>query len=92
MQRRTKFQLSLLQLGFTDDDLKSIQNSIQDMKNRKNVFWQVIVYGSHNNISSTIADIPNVSLVCMDNYKSKSNAEINNALLKNYIIWKNKRV
>jgi len=77
---------------FTDDDLKSIQNSIQDMKNRKNVFWQVIVYGSHNNISFTIADIPNVSLVCMDNYKSKSNAEINNALLKNYIIWKNKRV
>lgn len=77
---------------FTDDDLKSIQNSIQYMKNRENVFWQVIVYGSHNNISSTITDIPNVSLVCMDNYKSKSQTEINNALLKDYIIWKNKRI
>lgn len=77
---------------FTDDDLKSIQNSIQYIKNRENVFWQVIVYGSHKNISSAIADIPNVSLVCMDDYKSKSNTEINNALLKDYINWKKKRI
>ncbi len=73
---------------FTDDDISSIQEAVKNMKKRKNVFWQVIVYGSHENISSAIAAISNVSLVCMDDYKSKSNSEINNALMKDYINWK----
>lgn len=73
---------------FTDDDLGSIKKAISNIKNRSKVFWQIIVYGEHKNISSEISDCSNVSLICMDNYASMSNTEFNQILLKDYIAWK----
>jgi len=73
---------------FTDDDGSSINGSVSGMKNRTNVFWQIIVYGKHQSIMSAINGIPNISLVSMENYTSKSDSEINQALLKAYIDWK----
>ena len=73
---------------FTDDDGGSINGAVGGMKNRTDVFWQIIVYGSHNSISSAISGIPNISLVSMTDYASKGESEINQALLKDYINWK----
>ena len=73
---------------FTDDDGGSIKAAVSGMKNRKDVFWQIIVYGSHNSITSAISGIPNISLVCMTDYASKNESEITQALLKDYINWK----
>lgn len=73
---------------FTDDDGSSINGSVSGMKNRTNVFWQIIVYGKHQSIISAINGIPNISLVSMENYTSKSDSEINQTLLKAYIDWK----
>jgi hypothetical protein len=75
---------------FTDDDLGSIKKAVLNIKNKSKVFWQIIVYGEHKNISSEISDCSNASLICMDDYASKSNSEINQILLKDYISWKNK--
>lgn len=75
---------------FTDDDLGSIKKAVLNIKNKSKVFWQIIVYGEHKNISSEISNCSNVSLICMDDYASKSKTEINQMLLKDYISWKNK--
>lgn len=76
---------------FTDDDLGSIKKAILNIKNESKVFWQIIVYGEHKNISSEILDCSNVSLICMDDYASMSKTDINQTLLKDYIEWKFKR-
>lgn len=73
---------------FTDDDGGSINAAVTGMKNRADVFWQIIVYGSHNSITSAISGIPNISLVSMTDYASKNDSEITQALLKDYINWK----
>lgn len=73
---------------FTDDDGDSINAAVTGMKNRADVFWQIIVYGSHNRITSAISGIPNISLVSMTDYASKNDSEITQALLKDYINWK----
>lgn len=75
---------------FTDDDLGSIKKAALNIKNKSKVFWQIIVYGEHKNISSEISNCSNVSLICMDDYASKSKKEINQMLLNDYILWKNK--
>lgn len=74
---------------FTDDDGGSIKAAVSGMKNRTDVFWQIIVYGSHSSITSAISGIPNISLVSMTDYASKNESEITQALLKDYINWKN---
>lgn len=76
---------------FTDDDLGSIKKAILNIKNKSKVFWQIIVYGEHKNISSEISNCSNVSLICMDDYASMSKTDINQTLLKDYIQWKFKR-
>lgn len=73
---------------FTDDDGGSINAAVNGMKNRTDVFWQIIVYGSHSSITSAISGIPNISLVSMTDYTSKNDSEITQALLKDYIDWK----
>lgn len=74
---------------FTDDDGYSINNAITGIKAKDKVFWQIIVYGKeYNSISSTIKDAMNVSVVCMSDYSSQRDEEINNILLKDYISWK----
>lgn len=73
---------------FTDDDGGSIRAAVDGMKKRTTVFWQIIVYGKHTEIKSTINGIHNISLVCMSDYASKSENEINQVLLKDYIEWK----
>lgn len=73
---------------FTDDDGKSIRDALSGMKGRKDVFWQIIVYGNHSEITEAIKDTPNVSLVSMTDYSSMSDEEITRALLRDYIIWK----
>ena len=77
-----------LVIVFTDDDGDSINGAVSGMKKRDDVFWQIIVYGSHNSITSAISGIPNISLVSMDDYASKNDYEITQALLKDYINWK----
>ena len=77
---------------FTDDDGGSINEAVEGMKAKKNVFWQIIVYGGHANIAAAIKGILNISLVCMNDYASKSDSEINQILLKDYISWKTKRI
>lgn len=77
-----------LVIVFTDDDGNSIREALPSMQTRKDVFWQIIVYGSHSEISETIKGSTNISLVSMTDYTSKSDAEITQALLKDYINWK----
>lgn len=73
---------------FTDDDGSSINAAVTGMKNRSDVFWQIIVYGSHKSITSAIKGIPNISIVNMTNYESQNDIEITKAILKDYISWK----
>lgn len=73
---------------FTDDDGGSINEAVVGMKSRTDVFWQIIVYGPHNSITSAISGIPNISLVNMTDYASKSDSDITQVLLKDYIEWK----
>lgn len=74
---------------FTDDDGSSIKNALDGMKNKSKVFWQLIVYGKdHSNISNAIAGVNNASVVCLNDYASKSDKEINEILLKDYVVWK----
>ena len=77
-----------LVIVFTDDDGNSIREAVSGMQARKDVFWQIIVYGNHSEISEAIKDSTNISLVSMSDYASRSDAEITQALLKDYINWK----
>lgn len=77
-----------LVIVFTDDDGESIKDAVPGMKKRTDVFWQVIVYGDHAQIDDAIKDNPNISLVSMTDYASKTDEEITKALLKDYINWK----
>lgn len=73
---------------FTDDDGTSIREAVSGMKKRTDVFWQIIVYGKHTEIDDAIKDKPNISLVSMTDYASKTDEEITKTLLKDYINWK----
>ena len=73
---------------FTDDDGGSIRDAVNGMKSRSNVFWQIIVYGKHKEIMTTINGIPNISLVSMSDYTAKNDSDINHSLLNAYIEWK----
>lgn len=77
-----------LVIVFTDDDGSSIRGALSGMQARTDVFWQIIVYGQHSVISEAIKDTPNISLVSMTDYASKTDEEITQALLKGYINWK----
>lgn len=77
-----------LVIVFTDDDGNSIKEALPGMKARKDVFWQIIVYGKHSEVTEAIKGATNISLVSMTNYASKSDEEITQALLKDYINWK----
>lgn len=74
---------------FTDDDGVSISNAISGIQAKENVFWQIIVYGtSHDKISNAISSVKNASIKSLTDYASKSETEINQLLLKDYIDWK----
>lgn len=74
---------------FTDDDSSSIKNAINGMKQRSKVFWQIIVCGSSStNIQNTITNVENTSVVSLNDYSSKTDEEISQILLKDYINWK----
>ena len=74
---------------FTDDDSSSIENAINGMKQRSKVFWQIIVCGSSStNIQNTITNVENTSVVSLNDYSSKTDEEISQILLKDYIGWK----
>ena len=74
---------------FTDDDSDSIKNAINGMKQRSKVFWQIIVCGSSStNIQNTITNVENTSVVSLNDYSSKTDEEISQILLKDYINWK----
>jgi hypothetical protein len=74
---------------FTDDDKDSIANAIPAMQKKSNVFWQIIVYGvSHDNITRSISNVGNTSVVSLTEYASKTDEEISTLLLKDYIDWK----
>lgn len=78
---------------FTDDDVSSIQNAITGMESRKDVFWQIIVYGNeHTNISNTISNVNNTSVIGITDYKSLSDMKISQVLLEDYIVWKKDRL
>lgn len=74
---------------FTDDDSNSIKEAITAMQQRTEVFWQIIVYeSSYNNITESISNITNTSVITMTDYASKTDEQISHALLKDYIEWK----
>lgn len=74
---------------FTDDDSDSISAAVEGMKQRKNVFWQIIAYEQEvNNIKEAIKSINNISVISLSNYRSKTDDEISEMLLKDYVIWK----
>lgn len=74
---------------FTDDDSSSIAAAISAMQKRNNVFWQIIVYGvSLENITKSISNVSNTSVISLTDYASKSDEQISQLLLKDYIDWK----
>lgn len=74
---------------FTDDDSSSIAAAISAMQKRNNVFWQIIVYGvSLENITKSISNVTNTSVISLTDYASKSEEQISQLLLKDYIDWK----
>ncbi len=76
---------------FTDDDSGSISAAVEGMKQRKNVFWQIIAYEQNvTNIKAAIRNIRNISVVSLSNYQNKSDDEIYEVLLKDYLVWKTK--
>lgn len=76
----------------TDDDQASIRGAIDGMKSRNKVFWQIIIYDSDINvIKEAISNNKNISVVNMSDYENKTDSEISNLLLKDYILWKQKK-
>ena len=74
---------------FTDDDSASIASAISAMQNRDKVFWQIIVYDVPlENITKSISNVTNTSVVSLTDYNSKEDEEISEVLLKEYINWK----
>lgn len=77
---------------FTDDDSSSISAAVEGMKQRKNVFWQIIAYEQDvKNIKAATMGIRNTSIISLSNYQSKTDYEISEILLKDYIVWKSIR-
>jgi hypothetical protein len=61
------------------------------MKQRKNVFWQIIAYEQDvKNIKAAIKNRKNISVVSLFDYQNKTDEDISEILLKNYIMWKSK--
>ena len=62
------------------------------MKQRKNVFWQIIAYEQDvKNIKAATKNIRNTSIISLSNYQSKRDEEISEMLLKDYVVWKSKK-
>ncbi len=77
---------------FTDDDSGSISAAVEGMKQRKNVFWQIIAYEQDvKNIKAATKSIRNTSIISLSNYQSKRDEEISEMLLKDYVVWKSKK-
>ena len=77
---------------FTDDDSESISAAVEGMKKRKNVFWQIIAYEQDvKNIKAATKNIKNTSIISLSNYQSKTDDEISEMLLKDYVVWKSKK-
>ena len=77
---------------FTDDDSGSISAAVEGMKQRKNVFWQIIAYEQDvKNIKAATKNIRNTSIISLSNYQSKRDEEISEMLLKDYVVWKSKK-
>lgn len=77
---------------FTDDDACSISNAVSAMQERSNVFWQIIVYGGpFDNITKSISNVANTSVVSLTDYASKTDEQISELLLKDYIVWKKRQ-
>ena len=77
---------------FTDDDSGSISAAVEGMKQRKNVFWQIIAYEQDvKNIKAATKNIRNTSIISLSNYQSKKDEEISEMLLKDYVVWKSKK-
>ena len=74
---------------FTDDDSNSISAAIEGMKRREQVFWQIIAYERDvKSIMAAIKNIKNTSVVTLSDYQNRTDEEISNLLLKDYIKWK----
>lgn len=77
---------------FTDDDSGSISAAVEGMKQRKNVFWQIIAYEQDvKNIKTATKNIKNTSIISLSNYQNKTDNEISELLLKDYVKWKSKK-
>lgn len=58
----------------TDDDAVSIAQAVPKMQSRSDIFWQIIVYGGHDNLSNAVDNVSNVSVVGMNDYASMSDS------------------
>ena len=69
---------------FTDDDSSSISAAVEGMKQRKNVFWQIIAYEQDvKNIKAAIKNRKNISVVSLFDYQNKTDKSIEK-ILSNY--------
>lgn len=82
-------QSNTLAIIFTDDDGSSIAGAIAGMKNRKDVFWQIISYEQNcGNIRRSINAMKNASLITLHDYANRSKEEIQSMLVEGYVKWR----
>lgn len=82
-------QSNTLVIIFTDDDGSSIAGAIAGMKNRKDVFWQIISYEQNcGNIRRSINAMKNASLITLHDYANRSKEEIQSMLVEGYVKWR----
>lgn len=80
-----------LVLIFTDGEDSSCSNAIAKMKSKKEVFWQIIGYGTgFEKMAEDIADLPNASFVMSENFDKLDSSAQREQLLSAYINWKNR--
>lgn len=78
-----------LAIIFTDDDGVSIAGAIPTMKERKDVFWQIISYEQNcSNIRRNINLMKNASLVSLYDYANQSKDQIQSMIVEGYIKWR----
>lgn len=76
---------------FTDDDANSINDAISAMENKRDIFWQIIVYEKKfTNIQNAVKGKSNIDVVCLKNYSNMKDDELNKAILSSYLVWKSK--
>lgn len=88
---KTTLKDKSLVIIFTDDDASSINDAISAMENKRDIFWQIIVYEKKfTNIQNAVKSKSNIDVVCLENYSNMKDDELNKAILSSYLVWRSK--